>query len=314
VSAPSGRQLRLTHADQELVVVEVGGGIRSYAGAERRVLDGYEETEMCSSGRGQLLAPWPNRLGDGCFEWGGRTWQTPLSEPEKHNAIHGLVRWSNWHLQAVGGSGARATYCLHRQPGWPCALDLTVDYGLSDEGLEVTTTVTNADSEPTPLGFGWHPYLSAVVGPTVDGDELTLPAATTYQTDDRGLPTGRTSVDGTQMDFRTGRRIGDSRLDTAFTDLARDGGGRAWIELTGPRSGGSAVAPGARTRMWLGPEYTHLMVYTGDTVGEVARRRQGVAIEPMTCAPDALRSGDGLRTLAPGESLRARWGLVASPG
>src|SRR5215469_4045162 len=95
---PSGDQIRLAAHDQELTVVEVGGGIRTYRVGDVDILDGYEEDEVCPAGRGQLLAPWPNRLQDGRFEMAGQQHQTPLSEPENHNAIHGLVRWSGWRV------------------------------------------------------------------------------------------------------------------------------------------------------------------------------------------------------------------------
>src|SRR5438552_7133562 len=65
--APSGRQIRLVHGEQEAWVTEVGAGLRAYQVDGAPVLDGYPETEMCSGGRGQVLMPWPNRLGDGRF-------------------------------------------------------------------------------------------------------------------------------------------------------------------------------------------------------------------------------------------------------
>ena len=51
------------------------------------------------------------------------------------------------------------------------------------------------------------------------------------------------------------------------------------------------------------------MVFTGDALPEPERRRQGLAVEPMTCAPNAFNSGDGLLTLAPGETFRGQWGI-----
>jgi aldose 1-epimerase len=59
------------------------------------------------------------------------------------------------------------------------------------------------------------------------------------------------------------------------------------------------------------PVYQFLMVFTPDAIPEVARRRRSIAIEPMTCAPNAFRSGDGLVVLRPGESWNGRWGVFA---
>ncbi len=298
---PSGRQVRLAAFGQRLVAVEVGGGIREYGTAAGPVLDGYGEDEMCSGGRGQLLAPWPNRLEDGSFEWAGRHLQTAITEVETHNAIHGLVRWSPWAIRSVTDDRAEMGFTLHPQPGWPWALELAVTYRLGPDGLTVTTSVTNCSGEPCPAGFGWHPYLRAFGGP-VDDAVLTVPAGCAYHSDERGLPGGRFDVGGTELDFRAPRPIGAARLDVCFTDLVRGGDGRAVAELARPDGSRSA-------RLWVDRAYSHLMVFSGDTLAEPARRRRGLAVEPMTGAPNFLRTGDGLRTLEPGASLQGTWGV-----
>ncbi len=308
MTPPSGQQIRLSHAGQELTVVEVGAGIRTYSSGGRAVIDGYDESEMCPGGRGQLLAPWPNRLGDGCFEWDGQRLQTPLSEPENHNAIHGLVRWAAWSVAALDAAEARLTYRLHPQPGWPWPLDLAVAYALGEDGLKVVTEITNVGDDSSgacPVGIGWHPYLAAFGG-MVDQTVLTLPATEAYQSDGRGLPTGRHQVEGTPLDFRSGGTVGEAVLDVAFTSLDRDDDGRARVELI-PTAKGDLYDYGIR--MWMDRGYTHVMAFSGDTLAESARRRRGLAVEPMTCAPDMLRSGDGRHVLEPGESFMAAWGL-----
>ena len=293
------------------MIVEVGGGLRAYRAGGVDVLDPYREDEVCSGGRGQFLAPWPNRLEDGKFDWSGHSYQTALTEPPAHNAIHGLVRWANWALPEPDTlrspytpqtpvDSVSVSYRLHPQPGWAWTLDFRVSYRLTpDHGLEVRTAVTNLSAEPCPLGLGWHPYIQA--GAHVDDCQLTVPGASAYESDERGLPTGRTPVDGTNLDFRRPRPVGPARLDTAFTDLDRDQFGRADVTLARP--------DGTSTTLWVDQNYTHLMIYTGDTLSDPARRRQGLAVEPMTGAPNLLRSGDGLLTVGPKDHFEATWGL-----
>ena len=309
VAQPSGEQIHLTHGDQELVVVEVGAGIRTYTVEGRAVIDGYRRSEVCSGGRGQLLLPWPNRLGDGSYEFGRRTFQAPLNEPEHHNAIHGLVRWSSWTVKAVTDVHAQLDFRLYPQPGWGWIVDCSVTYNLSDAGIEVRTSVYNLPDGggSCPIGVGWHPYL-ATFGGLADDVLLTVPAEKAYRSDQRGLPAGTQPVEGTDLDFRTGRTIGPAHLDTAYTDLHRDSAGRATVTLA---PAGGSPSP---VQLWLDEAYTHVMVYTGDTLADEPRRRRGVAVEPMTCAPDMLRSGDGRRVLAEGERLEAAWGINAAPG
>jgi aldose 1-epimerase len=288
-------------------VVGVGAGLRTYMVSGETVIDGYEQAEMCAGGRGQLLMPWPNRLGDGRFEWQGQVLQTALTEPEHHNAIHGLVRWVPWMVTDGDPDLVSLAYRLYPQPGWPWILDLSVKYSLSDAGLEVSLTAVNqpGGAGPCPFGAGCHPYLFAFGG-VVDDATLTVPAETAYVADERGLPVAQRPVEGTEVDFRVARRIGPLRLDTAFTNLRRGADGRAVVELAEGAGSGRSV------RLWMDEAFTHLMVFSGDTLAEVDRRRRGLAVEPMTCAPDMLRSGDGRVVLDEGEAFTATWGLATS--
>jgi aldose 1-epimerase len=305
--SPSGHQFRLVHGDQEAVVVELGAGLRTYTVDGRPVLDGYGSEEMCSGGRGQALIPWPNRLGDGCFEWDGQSLQTALTEPGQHNAIHGLVRWAPWTAAEQSPTRVRLTYRLYPQPGWPWILDLAVLYSLSEQGLEIRTSAVNlpGGAGACPFGVGWHPYLYAFGG-LVDDAVLTFQAATTYVPDERGLPVGTAPVAGSQVDFSRGRKIGSVELDQAYTDLGRDAEGRAAVELR------AADGPEHSVGLWMDSAYTHLMVFSGDTLADPYRRRRGLAVEPMTGAPDMLRNGFGTIVLKEGDSFEASWGLLAS--
>lgn len=281
-------------------MVEVGGGLRILSRNGNAVLEGYGSEEMASGGRGQPLIPWPNRLAGGAYSFGGRSLQAPLSEPAAGNAIHGLVRWSNWSVAASAPASCAMALRLHPQPAYPFAVDLRLDYALDDDGLTVTLTAVNAGTGPLPFGAGFHPYLRAGT-PTVDDVRLTVPADLWLPVDERAIPTGeRRPVEG-DLDLRGGRPVGAAVLDHCFTGLARDADGRARVLLEGPS---------ATTSLWMDEAFGHVMVFTGDTLAP-DRRRRGLAVEPMTCAPDAFNSGDGLRVLQPGQQLVARWGMSA---
>jgi aldose 1-epimerase len=299
---PSGRQVEVASGAQRAVVTEVGAGLRTYTVDGVDVLDGYAEHEMCSGGRGQLLVPWPNRIRDGRYRFGGADHQTPLSEPEHGNAIHGLVRWANWELDQRGRDRVIATHVLHPQVGYPFTLGLEVAYTLSGTGLGVAVTATNLGSEPLPYGLGQHPYFS-VRTDLVDTAVLRVPATSVLEADARGIPTGRSlAVAGTERDFREPRPIGTTVLDTCYAELERDGDGMLRVAVAHP--------DGSPTIMvWMDASFGFVMVFSGDTL-EPARRRRAVAIEPMTCAPDAFRSGLGLQVLEPGDQSTAVWGIT----
>jgi aldose 1-epimerase len=288
--------------DQRAVITEVGAGLRSYVADGRAVVDGYEAGELAPGGRGQLLIPWPNRIEDGSYEFDSRRHQLPLDEPERQNAIHGLVRWSAWRIVERETDSAALEYVLHPQPGYPFSVALRVEYRLSDDGLTVRTAATNIGAETAPYGSGAHPYL-AVRGDLVDAAELTVPAETVLETNGRGIPVGAAPVEGTNLDFRTTRAIGAMKLDHGFTDLERGRDGLARVELT---------ADGRQTTLWADEAYPYLMVFTGDTLPDGGRR--SVAVEPMTCAPNAFRSGDGLIRLEPEQTHTGTWGITPVAG
>jgi aldose 1-epimerase len=297
---PSGEQHEISHGDQRAVIVEVGGGLRVYETDEGPLLDGYGSDETCSGGRGQPLIPWPNRTRDGQYEFGGRRQQLALTEPEAHNAIHGLVRWANWTVAARAADRVVVDHVLHPQPGWPTVLSVQIEYALGEHGLAVTITATNTGDQSCPYGAGQHPYLTLGTE-SVDSLVLQAPGRSYLESDERGIPIATHAVDGTAFDFTEPRPLGTTKLDTGYMDLERDADGIARIRLgTGDGT--------RRATMWVDRGFDYLMLFTGDTLAPEARRR-GLAVEPMTCAPNALQSGDGLVVLEPGASHSVRWGI-----
>lgn len=299
--APSGRQIPIRRGAQRAVVVELGGGLRSYEVDGVALLDGYARDQMCADARGQLLIPWPNRLRDGLYEHAGERHQVPLSEPEKGHAIHGLVRWETWRIAERSRHAVTLEHTLRPRAGYPFALHLSAAYSLDDEGLTVQATGTNVGHHPCPYAIGAHPYIRAQAD-LINGCWLEAPGATRLCADDRAIPIGTAPVAGTVDDLRHPTRLGDRQLDTAYTDLRRDHAGRAWVRLWEPATR-SGVA------VWMDESISYYMLFTGDSLPDEGRRRASLGVEPMSAAPNAFNSGDGLTVLAAGESITASWGI-----
>ena len=294
--SPSGEQVELSVGDQRVVVVGFGGGLRRYSVGDESVLDGYSVVAMCGSGRGQLLAPWPNRVQDGSYEFAGESYQLALDEPERRNAIHGLVRWSRWEVVEHEADRAVLEHRLHPTPGYPFTLDLRVEYSLADDGLTVRVEATNVGDEACPYGFGAHPYLAGGDGP-VDGLDLRIPAETALISDERSIPIGRQSVDGTELDFRTSKPIGSVQLDHCFTDLS--------ARRRRPRAGRARRTGDALGRRELSVrDGLHRRCASGRRAAQRRRRADDVRAErvPKRRRPDPSRARAS-RTRAAGESL-----------
>ncbi len=256
MTLPSGEQFELVAGAHRVVVVEVGGGIREWDG----VLLGYGPDEMCSSGRGQVLMPWPNRLAGARYDWDDRELQLPVTEVATGSAIHGLVRWASW--RAVEREDARVVleHVLHPQPGYPFSLRLQVEYRLAETGLTVRTQAENVGDRDCPFGAGHHPYAVAASGRV---DDLLL----------------------------DGELVGDREIDE-----------------TRHRPGGWRTEVGDVT-VWADKAWPWQQVFTGD-LPDIGRR--GFAVEPMTCPPQAFRTGEDVVRLAPGDRWSGEWGIEAA--
>ncbi|WP_331766300.1 aldose 1-epimerase family protein [Embleya sp. NBC_00896] len=300
--SPTGRQIVLRKGEQTAVVVELGGALRGYSVGGRPVLDGFSADEPIVGGRGQLLVPWPNRIGGGRYRWNGEELRLPLTEPEQGNAIHGLLRWTSWQVVEQREDRVLLGVTLWPQPGYPFHLHVRVEYALGAAGLAVAVVARNLGAGAAPYGVGQHPYLT-VGTDLVDDAVLALPARKWLPADDLGMPAAAEPVAGTPFDFRTPRAVGTQRLDTAFAELERDSSGLAVVRLAHP-SGSHG------TDLWLGEGVEFVQAYTGDTLPEPARRK-GIAVEPMSCPADAFRSRTGLVELEPGAEHSLRWGLRA---
>ncbi|PRZ42851.1 aldose 1-epimerase [Antricoccus suffuscus] len=297
---PSGEQHEITFGKQRATIVEVGGGVREYHDGDRPVLHPYDVTAICDGAHGAPLIPWPNRMADGKYRFDDIDYQVDLTEPEKHNAIHGFLRWRSWNVTDQGADFVTMAIRLHPMSGYPFTLDVSTTYRLSNDGLTVSTTATNLGSSALPYAHGQHPYLSPGDG-VVDGCSLELQAETRIDTDaERQLPTGLEGVAGTPYDFREARKVNDVQIDYAFTDLTRDSDGRAWIRLTG--------TDGKTAAQWVDAHYPIIQVYTADTL-HPDRRRRGLGAEPMTCPPNAFQTGEGIIRLEPGQSITTTWGV-----
>jgi aldose 1-epimerase len=298
----SGTQHQIEAGPFRATVTGLGAGLRELRFHGDPIIDGHEPDELAPAATGQLLAPWPNRIDHGVYDFGGEQHQLAITEPAKDTAIHGLTRWLPWIPVSQDGATVTLRSEPHGHQGYPFCLQIDAEYRLDPgTGLQVTITARNLGSHPAPYGNGAHPYLTLRT-PVIDECELTLPAGQWLPLDDRGIPSAPPApVDGTRYDFRQPRTIGGTVLDSALTGLIRGEDGTAWAHL---------ATNGTRVSLWAGPGYTWLQVFTADPLGP-DRRRKAIAIEPMTCPPNAFVTGHDLLTLAPGEEVAHRWGITA---
>lgn len=304
----SGEQHIIEHGELRAVIASVGASLRELSRAGRDYVVPFAADELRPHSRGVTVAPWPNRVVDGRYRFDGVEHQLPITEVARGHALHGFTPWlgfapgERFGDRAGQASSVTLTATVEPQRGYPWRVRIDTRFALDERGLEQTVTATNLSGTAAPYGVCPHPYLIAGPSP-LDEWELTLPASQVLRvTEDRLIPVDLQPVgaDAERFDYRVPRAIGGTRLDHAFTALARDASGEARVELRDPAGGGVAMS-------W-GEACDWMQVFTADAPGD-PDDRIGLAVEPMTCAPDAFNggAGRGMIRLEPGASHTASW-------
>lgn len=300
----AGGERTIAHLGYSAVLTPLAAGIRLLQHAGTDLVVPYDAGEVRPYYRGAIVTPWPNRVVDGRYHFGGRDHELALTEPDRRHALHGLFNWTRFD---VAHHDERSLTWRHEsvaQAGYPWSLRVDVAYALDKRGLSTTVTATNLSDSPAPYGVAAHPYLRVGDIP-LEECELTLPAERVLEvTADRLIPTGLADVAGSRFDFRSPRRIGDVELDHAFTGLAEPVDGLVTAQLRAADGSGVACTWDPKVLPWV-------QAHTADVPGTPAHRA-GLATEPMSCPPDAFNSGTDLVVLEPGDSHAASWTIGAT--
>ena len=281
----SGREIVLQAGDYEARIVTVGAGLAGlrYRGHELIVSHAVNE---CPPGYlGKVLMPWPNRVAGGSYSWKGSSYDLPVDEPAFGTALHGFVAFQEWEIAEANAYSVILRTLIAARYSYPWTLMASAHYSLDpDAGLTVELSATNIGEGTAPYGVGFHPYL-AVDDARADELELHNPASIIYEANASMIPVAAHDVAAFGLDFHSPALIGGSRLDHAFAGLPE---GTWTVKLRDPASGvGVSLSSDAR---WL-------QVYSADYIGRV-----GVAVEPMSCPPNAFNTGTDVVALGPGKS------------
>lgn len=305
----SGTQHALRAGDYEAVIASVGATLRTLRFQGRDLIVSFDADELRPFYRGVTLAPWPNRIVGGRYSYAGADLQVAITEPDRGHALHGFSPWLEFEAIDKGSGHVTLAATIEPQAGYPWRVVVETTFSLRADGLTQTVTARNLSADAAPWGTGPHPYLRPGPG-ALDTWTLEVPAAEVLLADDRLSPTtlAGVEVDAARFDFRTPRQIGAVELDNAYTGLARGADGIAVVRLTDPSGTGVEMRWDAACP-WV-------QIHTADRVPGTPEHRAGLAVEPMTCAPDAFNADSygfdtGLIVIEPGASTSASWRIAA---
>ncbi len=265
----------------------------------------WEQNPVPTRSGHPVLFPFPNRMRAGRFTFQGKEYLLTLNESTGKHAIHGFTPRTPWRVIDQGASADSAFVtgefhiskdAPHAVDCWPADARLQLTYRLTETSLRVEAVVDAADGRELPFGLGYHPYFRAPGGPADIADWVLTAHASSVWPLDGGLPTGYQTPVPASVDFQTGRPVGDVVLDTLYGRLSpRKRNNDTLAEVARLEAGGPT-----RLVVAVDPVFRELLLFT-------PVHRKAVAIEPYTCATDAVNlTGDaGWRVLPAGELFRA---------
>ena len=309
--APHNQALQISAGAYTATIDPHGAGLATLLYDGKPLVAGYQHARPFTAGA--LLAPWPNRTGDGIFSHHGTIHRLRCNETDRNNALHGFAAEATWHVTEHSHSAVTLQWQGPARTEWPWPLHYSITWALADDGLSAKLTVTNTSTNTgtktahpstasSPFGLGWHPYLSALGAP-LDECTLSMAAATNLPLDpDRLLPAGP-EIPATEIVGKHQRMAG-IELDHCFRlEAPQNSSDHAahQIELRN--------ADGHGAVLWADEHFGWCQVYTSPESAPTIGR--AVAVEPMACPPNALRSGESLLQLASASATTFRFGISA---
>lgn len=301
--------IELALGEDSAVISQTGAALLEYTVGDRPVVVGMDAFD------GAVLAPWPNRIADGRYDFRGRSHQLPITEPSRRTALHGLVASTVWDVADRGEASVILRTMIGPSAGYPFELTLAVTYTLREDAIAIVAQASNSGTQSAPFAFGFHPWIYPGAA-TVDEAQLLIPAQTWFPVDDRLIPvTERPFNSGSFIptdhepdeascivckDFRALRVIRDSVLDDAFGSPRRAADGWSYARLRGADDRTVVVGMDENFRTW--------QVCTGDEL-DPPLRRSAIAIEPMTCPPNAFATGSDHDVIEPRGELSVEWNI-----
>lgn len=244
-----------------------------------------------------VLSPFPNKIRRGNYCYKGKEYQLKKNDSLKQHAAHGLIYNRPFKVVSIRTSAHEALIELSYtyqadDPGYPFRFLLAVRYSLHrDRGLSINFTSKNISSSIIPYGIGYHPYFK--VANNLNDSILQIPSCNLIQLGEDGIPTGTTAA---YDKFAEGRCLNKVAFNNCFG--------------VDPQLQKFEIALHSSTRkkeafVWFEPGevgFNYFQLYTHPTTNEIA-------IEPMSCPPDAFNSEEGLINLREGATVQHRFGI-----
>lgn len=287
----SGQSIIIKSQNYEACIVTVGAGISYLKYKQQDLVIPHDPTEIPIAHLGKILTPWPNRIANGTYNFDNQEYTLPINDRANNAAIHGLAAWVVWHIDSICPTSCTLSTNIVPIYGYPFNLFCKVTYTISDDkGLEVSIYAQNNGKNTAPYGCGSHPYLTCNQQ-NIDNLFFTLDSDSVFIVDKNLNPKEQVKVDLLDLNFSSKRKIASTKIDHTFVPNKKN-----W----------DAVLESDHLKVIMNSDCNFIQVYSGEKLN-----RKGLAIEPMSCPPDAFNSKIGLIYLKPTQEQTLNYSISA---
>lgn len=261
------------------ILANYGAALQSYQYKGLECIAGYEhEDELeAQAYKGVVLAPFPNRVEKANYTFENTAYVLPINRAKEGLALHGFLYNKVFQVENQTENCVQLNYhYMGDVVGFPFPFQLNIFYFLTKEGaLHIKTAVLNTGKLPLPFGTGWHPYFQ--LGETIDALQLDFPACQQMELLPNLIPTGKLLP---FLEKSTLLHLKECHWDDCF-----------YFEK---EQEAKFVLKSAQLDLHIENEsgYPYFQIFT-------PKDRKSIAIEPMSCAPNAFNNKLGIAEIAP---------------
>ncbi len=257
----------------------LGASIQEFSKNGISIIKGFDKVDDYKMQHtSSILCPFPGRVEHGKYDYDNNTYQLETNENNRNNAIHGKVAHEFFECIHSENSENKAVLTFSYTPkkldkGYPFAYRVQAKYIITNENLLLDISIENLDETNIPFGLGWHPYF---VCPDMQSSILQFNSTKEILCDTEMIP-----IDEKAVIISSPFKIEDLHFDTCFTLNDKK------VSLQTDTYSIDMVV--------LNSENQFIQIFTPHS-------RDCIALEPMTCAPDAFNNQMGLLELKPSTS------------
>jgi aldose 1-epimerase len=285
------------------VIPSFGGNIHELHLKKRKeihsiILGNKSKDELLGIGnnyyRGSKLSPFPNRINNATYKFKRKTYK--LLANDGQHALHGMLWNAEFAIESKEENKNFAKLVLSKiynndEKGYPFQYKIEIEYTLKKSYVLVKTKITNLSLTKIPIGDGWHPYFST--GSDIESLQLQIPAKHCLEMDETKIPTGRTRQNKTFLrpkfinktildhcfEITSSKKMVETRLFDQVKNITI-----VLFQKTGKKG------------------YNYIQLYTSPD-------RKSIAIEPMSCMPNAFNEEEIGIILKRNKSITYKFGI-----